>query len=44
MNAFAAAAENGRTDDLEEELDSLFNAQNESPNADSPRSRQRSCA
>ena len=35
MNAFAAAAENGRTADLEEELVSLFNAQNDSPNADS---------
>jgi SAM-dependent methyltransferase len=34
MNAYAAAAENGRTADLEEELVSLFNAQNDSPNAD----------
>jgi SAM-dependent methyltransferase len=32
MNAFAAAAENGRTADLEEELVSLFKAQNDSPN------------
>jgi SAM-dependent methyltransferase len=35
MNAFAAATENGRTADLEEELVSLFNAQNDSPDADS---------
>ena len=35
MNAFAAAAENGRTADLEEELVSLFNAQNDSSNAGS---------
>ena len=35
MNAYAAAAENGRTADLEEELVSLFNAQNDSPDADS---------
>ena len=35
MNAFEAAEENGRTADLEEELVSLFNAQNDSPNADS---------
>jgi len=35
MNAYAAAAENGRTADLEEELVSLFNAENDSPNADS---------
>jgi ubiquinone/menaquinone biosynthesis C-methylase UbiE len=35
MNAFAAAAENGRTADLEEELVSLFNAQNDSPDAGS---------
>jgi SAM-dependent methyltransferase len=32
MNAFAAAAERGRTAELEEELVSLFNAQNDSPN------------
>ena len=31
MNAFAAAEENGRTDDLERELVGLFEAQNESP-------------
>jgi SAM-dependent methyltransferase len=35
MNAYVAAAENGRTADLEEELVSLFNAQNDSPDADS---------
>ena len=35
MNAFAAAAENGRTADLEEDLVSLFNAQNDSPDAGS---------
>ena len=35
MSAYAAAAENGRTADLEEELVSLFNAKNDSPNADS---------
>ena len=33
MNAFEAAEANGRTADLEEELDALFNAQNDSPNA-----------
>ena len=33
MNAFAAAAENGRTDDLERELVALFEAHNESPDA-----------
>ena len=33
MNAFAAAAENGRTDELERELVVLFEAQNESPDA-----------
>jgi SAM-dependent methyltransferase len=35
MNAFEAAEANGRTDELEEELVALFNAQNESPNASS---------
>jgi ubiquinone/menaquinone biosynthesis C-methylase UbiE len=35
MNAFSAAAENGRTADLEDELVSLFNAQNDSSNAGS---------
>jgi ubiquinone/menaquinone biosynthesis C-methylase UbiE len=35
MNAFAAAAEDGRTADLEDELVSLFNAQNDSSNAGS---------
>jgi hypothetical protein len=35
MNAFSAAAENGRTADLEDELVSLFNAQNGSSNAGS---------
>ena len=33
MNAFAAAGENGRTADLEGELVSLFEAQNESADA-----------
>jgi hypothetical protein len=32
MNAFEAAAANGRADELQRELDALFNAQNQSPN------------
>ena len=32
MNAFDAAEANGRTDELQEELVALFNAQNDSPN------------
>jgi SAM-dependent methyltransferase len=32
MNAFEAAETNGRTDELQEELVGLFNAQNDSPN------------
>ncbi len=32
MNAFDAAETNGRTDELQEELVALFNAQNDSPN------------
>jgi hypothetical protein len=32
MNAFAAAAESGREEDLAKELVDLFNAQNQSPN------------
>jgi len=34
MNAFEAAAANGREADLQAELDALFNAQNTSPNGD----------
>jgi hypothetical protein len=34
MNAFEAAAANGREADLQAELDALFNAQNASPNGD----------
>ena len=34
MNAFEAAAANGREADLQAELDALFNAQNTSPSAD----------
>jgi hypothetical protein len=34
MNAFEAAADNGREGDLQTELDALFNAQNASPNGD----------
>ncbi len=34
MNAFEAAAANGREADLQAELDALFNSQNESPNED----------
>ena len=34
MNAFEAAAANGREDDLQAELEALFNAQNASPNQD----------
>ena len=32
MNAFDAAEKNGRADDLQKELDALFNLQNKSPN------------
>jgi hypothetical protein len=32
MNAFDAAEANGRTEELQEELVALFNAQNDSPN------------
>jgi len=35
MNAFEAAAANGREADLQAELDALFNSQNASPNEDS---------
>lgn len=31
MNAFEAAEKNGRADDLQRELDELFNSQNQSP-------------
>ena len=34
MNAFEAAAANGREDDLQAELDDLFNSQNASPSED----------
>lgn len=34
MNAFEAAAANGREADLHAELDALFNSQNESPSED----------
>jgi hypothetical protein len=34
MNAFEAAAANGRDADLQAELDALFNAQNTSPSED----------
>jgi hypothetical protein len=34
MNAFEAAAANGREADLQSELEALFNAQNTSPNDD----------
>jgi SAM-dependent methyltransferase len=34
MNAFEAAAASGREDDLQAELDALFNSQNASPNGD----------
>ena len=34
MNAFEAAAANGREDDLQAELDALFNAQNTSTSED----------
>jgi SAM-dependent methyltransferase len=32
MNAFEAAAKNGKADDLRQELDALFNSQNKTPN------------
>jgi hypothetical protein len=32
MNAFEAAEKNGRADDLQKELEGLFNNQNKSPN------------
>jgi hypothetical protein len=35
MNAFEAAAKNGRANDLQRELEELFNAQNKSPRKDS---------
>jgi len=35
MNAFEAAAANGREADLQAELEALFNAQNASPSKDS---------
>ena len=34
MNAFEAAAANSREDDLQAELDDLFNSQNASPSED----------
>jgi len=34
MNAFEAAAANGREADLRAELEALFNAQNQSPSED----------
>ncbi len=34
MNAFEAAAANGREADLQAELDTLFNSQNASPSED----------
>jgi hypothetical protein len=33
MNAFDAAEKNGRADDLQKELETLFESQNKSPNA-----------
>ena len=35
MNAFEAAEKNGRADELQKELDELFNAQNQSTSPDS---------
>jgi hypothetical protein len=35
MNAFEAAEKNGRADDLQKELEGLFNNQNKSPNKES---------
>jgi hypothetical protein len=35
MNAFEAAAKSGRADDLQRELDTLFNRQNQSANRQS---------
>jgi ubiquinone/menaquinone biosynthesis C-methylase UbiE len=35
MNAFAAAEQNGRADELQQELEALFNSQNKSPRKDS---------
>jgi hypothetical protein len=34
MNAFEAAEKNGRADELQKELEALFNSQNKSPNKD----------
>ena len=34
MNAFDAAEKNGRADDLQKELEILFNSQNQSPSRD----------
>jgi hypothetical protein len=34
MNAFEAAKKNGRADDLQRELEDLFNSQNRSPRED----------
>jgi hypothetical protein len=34
MNAFEAAEKNGRANDLQKELESLFNSQNKSPSKD----------
>jgi hypothetical protein len=34
MNAFEAAEKSGRADDLQEELEILFNSQNKSPSKD----------
>jgi hypothetical protein len=34
MNAFEAAAKNGRADDLQKELEVLFNSQNKSASKD----------
>ena len=34
MNAFEAAEKNGRANDLQEELEVLFNSQNKSPSKD----------
>ena len=44
MNAFDAAAKNGRADDLQKELEALFTSQNKSGSDDARRSRRRSCA
>lgn len=34
MNAFEAAEKNGRANDLQKELEALFNSQNQSPSKD----------